>query len=56
MKLSSPTKMVFWIATILAALGLLGSLITLPFVSQFAIWLLVAGFVLLWLGNTMKGF
>jgi len=56
MKLSQPTTVVFWVATVLAVLGILGSLVTLPFVSQFAFWFVVIGFVLLWLGNTMKGF
>lgn len=56
MKLNSPTKMVFWISTILAVLGIIAFFITIPFVSNFAIWFVVAGYVLLWLGNTMKGF
>jgi len=56
MRLSSPTKIVFWIATILAVLGIIGTLVSVPFVSQYALWFVVVGFVLLWLGNTMKGF
>ena len=56
MKLSTPTNLVFWIATVLAALGLIGSLVSLPFVSTYAFWFVVIGFVLLWLGNVMKGF
>ena len=56
MKLSAPTKSVFWIATVLAALGILGTLVTLPIISGIAFWLLAIGFVLLWLGNVLKGF
>ena len=56
MKLSAPTKLVFWIATVLAALGILGTLVTLPIISGIAFWLLAIGFVLLWLGNVLKGF
>lgn len=56
MKLSKPTNTIFWIATILAALGIIGSLVTLPFISQYALWFVIVGFILLWLGNTMKGF
>ncbi len=56
MRLSPPTKSVFWIATVLAALGILGTLVSLPVISGFAFWLLAIGFVLLWLGNAMKGF
>ena len=53
MKLTPPKKIVFWIATVLAALGLLGSFVTLPFVSANAFWFVVVGFVLLWLGNAV---
>jgi hypothetical protein len=56
MRLTPPTQKVFWIATVLAALGLVGSFIAIPFVSTYAFWFVVVGFVLLWLGNTMKGF
>ena len=56
MKLSPPTKTVFWLSTVLAVLGILGTFITIPFVSGFAFWLVAAGFVLLWLGNALKGF
>ena len=56
MKLSTPTNLVFWIATVLAALGLIGSLVDLPFVSDYNFWFVMIGFVLLWLGNVMKGF
>ncbi len=57
MKLSRPTKNVFWIATVLAALGIIGELVSgIPVVSQYPFWFVAVGFVLLWLGNTMKGF
>jgi len=56
MKLNPPTKVVFWLSTVLAVLGILGNFITLPFISGISFWLVAAGFVLLWLGNTMKGF
>ncbi len=56
MKLTPPTKNVFWIATVLAALGLIGNFVSIPFVSAYAFWFVLVGFVLLWLGNTVKGF
>jgi hypothetical protein len=56
MRLTPPKKNVFWIATVLAALGLLGSFVSLPFVSAYSFWFVVVGFVLLWLGNAVKGF
>lgn len=56
MKISRPTKNVFWIALILGVIGLLAKLVTIPVVSPYAFWVLLAGFVLLVMGNTMKGF
>ena len=56
MKLTPPTKIVFWLATILAVLGIIGNFVALPLIGGYEFWLLAAGFVLLWLGNTLKGF
>lgn len=56
MKLSPPKQSTFWIATIVAALGLVGNFVDLPVVSQYAFWFVVVGFVVLWLGNYVKGF
>jgi hypothetical protein len=56
MKLSAPKETTFWVATALAVLGFLGTLTKIPFVSQYTFWFVVVGFVVLWLGNTNKGF
>lgn len=56
MRLTPPTKNVFWISVVLAVLGLLGAFASIPFVSANAFWFVVVGYVLLFLGNTMKGF
>ncbi|HEY59750.1 MAG TPA: hypothetical protein G4N92_03545 [Anaerolineae bacterium] len=58
MRLTPPTKVVFWLATILAAVGILleTNIVIIPALSGFSFWLVAIGFVLLWLGNTMKGF
>jgi len=53
-KLSAPTVVTFWIAVILAVLGVLASQGILSGLSSYAFWLVVAGFVLLALGNLMK--
>ncbi len=61
MRLTPPTKTVFWIALVLAALGLVAYLLAV-FVSGMAyllnvgFWLALVGYVLLALGNTLKGF
>lgn len=57
MRLTPPKKNVFWIATIFAVLGILGEVVpSIPFVSAYAIWFVVVGFVVLWMGNAVKGF
>jgi heme A synthase len=54
MKLSRPKVLTFWIAVILAVLGVLASLGSITLLSGYAFWLVVAGFVLLALGNLLK--
>lgn len=56
MKRSAPTYPVWLISLILAALGVIGSFIAIPFVSAYAFWLVVVGYVLLFLGTILKGF
>ena len=55
MKLSPPKQITFWIAVVVAILGVLASLITIPVLSGFAIWLVVIGFVILAAGNLIEG-
>ena len=55
MELSAPTQPVFFIALIvgvLAALALLG--VSIPIVSAYATWLMIAAFALLVLGNVLR--
>jgi hypothetical protein len=54
MKLTPPTNLTFWVAVILGVLGILGSLISLSFISTYAFWFVVVGFVLLALGVLVK--
>ncbi len=55
MRLTPPKVITFWIAVILAVLGFLGKLITIPLVSTYDFWFLIVGFVLLVLGLQVKG-
>jgi len=55
MKLNPPKTITFWISIVLAVLGLIGALVTIPFLSAFAFWFLFVGFVLLVLGLLVKG-
>ena len=54
MKLSAPKVVTFWIAVALAVLGLLASQGVLSGLASYAFWLVVAGFVVLALGNLMR--
>lgn len=56
MRLSAPKQVTFWIAVILAVLGILASLVVIPVLSGMAFWLVVIGFVILAVGNLIDGF
>jgi hypothetical protein len=47
MRLDAPRTSVWWIAVVIGILGIIGNFITLPFISGFAFWFVVIGFVLL---------
>lgn len=54
MQLSPPTKIVFWISAIIAILGVVAFFI--PVVNPFAVFIVLVGYILLFLGNALKGF
>ena len=56
MKLSAPKQIVFWISVALAAVAVLMKVgvLNLDFIAAF--WVALAAFVLLGLGNILKGF
>lgn len=54
MRLNQPTKTVFWISVIIAVAGLV--LFFIPAAKDFAVFVALAAYVLLALGNTLKGF
>ncbi len=56
MNLSEPKQITFWIAVVFAVFGILAQLITIPVLSGIAFWLVVIGFIILLLGNILKGF
>ena len=55
MTLNPPTKIAFWISVVLFLLGFLGSFVTIPFVSAFAFWFVVVGYLVLLVSLFMKG-
>ena len=54
LKLSEPKVVTFWIAVVLVVLGVLASEGIISGLATYAFWLVVAGFVLLALGNLVK--
>jgi len=55
MKLTPPKQLTFWISILLVVLGAAASVIQLGFVSTYSTVIMVLGFVLLALGNIIKG-
>jgi hypothetical protein len=55
MKLSPPKKVTFWVAVVVAVVGVIASFVHIPVLSGIAFWLVVIGFVILALGNLIEG-
>ena len=55
MNLSAPTKPVFLISLVLAALAVLGIYMPIPFISGNAFWVAIIAYVVLLAGNVAKG-
>ena len=55
MNLSAPTQPVFLIAVILAILAVVGTFVVIPVISANAFWAMTAAFIILVLGNLLKG-
>jgi hypothetical protein len=55
MNLNKPKVITWWIAVVLAVLGVIANLVTIPVLSGFAFWLVVIAFVLLAAANALKG-
>jgi hypothetical protein len=55
MKFNAPTQRWWWISVILAAIGLIGYFVAIPFVSVYAFWFMTVGFVFLALSTVLKG-
>jgi hypothetical protein len=61
MRLSAPTKVIFLITLVIAAVTIVAVLasalgiVTIPFVVPYAFWLITAAYILLALGVTLKG-
>lgn len=54
-KLNAPTQIVFLISLALAILAVVGLFVLIPFVSVYAFWFAIAGYVVLAAGCVLKG-
>ncbi|MCI0476252.1 MAG: hypothetical protein L0Y55_08395 [Anaerolineales bacterium] len=56
MKLSAPKQVTFWVAVVVAVLGLIANFVpSLPVLGGLGFWLLLLGFVILVVGNVLEG-
>ncbi len=55
MQLSAPKQATFWVAVIIAVIGVIASLVTIPGLSGLAFWLVVIGFIILAAANMLEG-
>jgi hypothetical protein len=53
--LNAPKQIVFLVSLILVAAAVMGTLVAIPFVSAYAFWIAVLGYVLLAAGTALKG-
>ena len=55
LRLNPPKVVTFWIAVLLALIGVIAEMAPIASLAGYALWLVVAGFVLLALGNLLEG-
>jgi predicted membrane channel-forming protein YqfA (hemolysin III family) len=55
MKLTEPRNITFIIAVLIGLIGILAFLVEIPVLTPIAFWLVVIGFVILVVGNLVKG-
>lgn len=56
MKLTTPSRNVFWLSVIVIGLGVLGVFVEIPFISDNPYWFMVGGYGILFLGVLLEGF
>jgi hypothetical protein len=55
MQLSAPTQIVWIISLVLGLVGLIGALVTIPFVTGIAFWLVLIGLIIMLVATMLKG-
>jgi hypothetical protein len=54
MEMHTPSKWTFWLSLALVVLAIVSELVNIPFVSKYALWVAVVGYVVLVIGCTVK--
>ena len=55
MKLSAPKQITWWIALVLAVVGLIGKLVTISVITTYAFWIVFVAALLLLLATYLEG-
>jgi hypothetical protein len=55
MKLTAPKQITFWVAVVVAVVGVIADLVTIPVLSGIAFWLVVIAFIILAVGTLVEG-
>jgi len=55
MTLNAPSQTMFIVAVVIAVIALLGAIVSIPFVSTYAFWILIVAFIVLAAAVMMKG-
>ncbi len=53
--LSAPSQVIFLVSLALAVIAVLGALVIIPVVTKYAFWIAILAYIVLALGNLMKG-
>jgi hypothetical protein len=54
MPLHTPSAWTFWLALVLVVLAIVSTFVSIPYVSMYAFWIAVVGYVILVIGCTVK--
>ncbi len=55
MNISAPRQVTFWVAVVVAVIGMIAHFVTIPVLTGIAIWVVFLGFIILAAGNLYEG-
>jgi heme/copper-type cytochrome/quinol oxidase subunit 1 len=54
MPLHTPSAWTFWLSVVLVVLAIIATFVSIPYISMYAFWVAVIGYVILVIGCTVK--